>query len=643
MSDTTKNARYRLPSVSMVAVSGFWGERQRVVRERTAEILFRRAEEAGVMVQLDLTKQTPPYAPPFGAEKSLRRIFWDSDVAKIIETVGYLAAAKRVPELEKKVDAIVDLLEKLQRGDGYLNSWFIRYDPDSRWTNLRDCHEMYCAGHLLEGAIAYRQATGKDKFLRIVRRYVEHIMETVGPEPGKLRGYPGHEELELALIRLYHLDGDRRFLDYAAYLLNERGQSPKYFEREARARGEEENPRASRDPEYNQSHKPVREQEKVVGHAVRAMYLYCAMADVALETGDGELRRALDRLWDDLTLKRLYVTGGLGPSGDNEGFTKDYDLPNRSAYAETCAAIGLAFWAARMLRFGPNGRYADLMELAVYNGALSGLSLDGTRFFYENPLESDGTHRRWDWHRCPCCPPNIARLVASIGAYMYSYSDAAVAVHLYGESDGKFPLRCGEIALRQRTRYPWDGTVELSVGAQRAATFDLQLRVPGWADSPELFVNGEPYNLAGALADGYATVSREWRDGDTARLVLPMRAKRVYSHPAVKANAGRVALQRGPLVYCLESADNPLALNGVALAEDAALAERHDASLLGGVTVLTAPVQVETPEGWESALYRGRRPRLESAEITAVPYYAWANREPGEMLVWLRRKDCSEY
>ncbi len=636
----TKNrpSTYRSPSVPMVNVSGFWADRQKVVRERTAEILFRRAEEAGVMIQFDLAKQTPPYAPPFGTEKSLRRIFWDSDVAKIIETVGFLAASAKVPALEEKVDRITDLLEKLQLEDGYLNSWFIRYDPASRWTNIRDCHEMYCAGHLLEGAIAYYQATGKDKLLRIVRRYIHHIMDKIGPGPGQLHAYPGHEELELALVKLYHLDGDRRYLDFAKYLIDERGRTPKFYEEEAKARGETENLRASRNPEYNQSHHPVREQDKVVGHAVRAMYLYCGMADVALETGDAELRLALDRLWDDLTLKRLYVTGGLGPNADNEGFTSDYDLPNQSAYAETCAAIGLVFWAQRMLRFEPNSRYADLLEQAVYNGALAGLSLDGTKFFYDNPLESDGSHRRWDWHRCPCCPPNIARLIASIGTYFYGYSDAAVAVHLYGESEGRFPLGSGEVRLRQRTRYPWEGAVECLVGVAEPRVFALQFRIPGWAGTgASISVNGTAIDLAASVNKGYATIRREWRDGDTVRLELPMPVRRVYAYPGVKADAGRVALQRGPLVYCLEKADNPPVLARVVLAAEAEAKERFEENLLGGVTTLTLPVALERLDDWKGVLYRGEKPQASAGEIKAIPYYAWANREPGEMLVWLRR------
>ncbi len=431
MSKPTSGNIYRSPSVPQVQVHGFWEPRIAAVRDKTAGILHERAVEVGGLKQLDRNSEIPPYEYPFSPDpargRTVRRIFWDSDFGKIIETIGYIAANGRVPDLEAKVDHVVDLYEKLQLEDGYINSWYIRYDPEHRWTNLRDCHEFYCLGHMLEGAIAYFQATGKDKFLKLLRKAVDQAMATVGPEPGKLRGYPGHEEMELALMKLYRLDGDRKYLDYAKYLIDERGQSPKFFEVEAKARGETQNLRASRDPEYNQSHLPVREQTKIVGHAVRAMYLYCGMADVALDTHDDSLRAALDAIWDDLVQKRLYVHGGMGPSELNEGFTKDYDLPNLTGYAETCAAIGLAFWAQRMLAFEPNSRYSDMMELAIYNGALSGISLDGSLFFYENPLESDGGHHRWKWHLCPCCPPNIARLIASIGTYFYTFTDSALA------------------------------------------------------------------------------------------------------------------------------------------------------------------------------------------------------------------------
>ena len=343
-------------------------------------------------------------------------------------------------------------MRKLQQPDGYLSSWYQRMQPGKRWTNLRDCHELYCAGHLIEGAVAYYQATGKRKLLDVMCRYADHIAAMFGPEPGKKQGYCGHEEIELALVKLARVTGERKYMDLAKYFIDQRGQQPHYFDEEARARGADPKDFHFKTYEYNQSHKPVREQDKVVGHAVRAMYLYSGMADIATEYGDDSLRTALDRLWDDLVSKRLYVTGGLGPSADNEGFTSDYDLPNETAYAETCAAVGLVFWASRMLGMGPNARYADIMERALYNGSISGLSLDGSLFFYENPLESRGTHNRWKWHRCPCCPPNIGRMVASIGSYFYGLSEDALAIHLYGDSTARFEIEGRQVGLTQTSR-----------------------------------------------------------------------------------------------------------------------------------------------------------------------------------------------
>lgn len=629
---------HRCPSVPQVTMSGFWADRIAAVRDKTADILHQRAEEAGSLAQLDAKAAIPPYEYPFGPVRTVRRIFWDSDIGKIVETIGYVAANGRNPRLEAKVDHIVDLYEKLQLADGYINSWYIRYDLPNRWTNLRDCHELYCIGHMLEGAIAYFQATGKEKFLNIMRRAVAHAMSVIGPEAGKLKGYPGHEELELALVKLYRLDGDKRYLDFAKYLIDERGRTPRFFEIEAAARGEKENKRPSKDPEYNQSHKPVREQDKIVGHAVRAMYLYCGMADVALETGDESLRIALDRIWDDLVQKRLYVHGGMGPSAFNEGFTRDYDLPNLTAYAETCAAIGFAFWAMRMLAFEPDSRYSDMMELAIYNGALAGLSLDGSLFFYENPLESDGGHHRWKWHNCPCCPPNIARLIASIGTYFYTHTDSALAVHMYGESAGRFPMAGGETRLTQHTGYPWDGAVAMHINLEKPARFVLQLRIPDWTDADvSLSVNGAPVNIAANLRKGYVWIEREWKDGDTVQLVMPMRVKRVRANPLIRDDNGKAALKRGPLLYCLEAVDNPhTPLTRIVLPADADFTASFAPGLLGGITTVRAPARVEKTEGWGTRLYRGCPPEYAATEITAIPYYAWDNREAGEMLVWLR-------
>ena len=423
---TTSRGPFRPLAVSQVDVGGFWGARVDAVAERTANILYERCVAAGMLDQIDPERPPPGVRIPFhvrddGATPTVTtQMFWDSDLGKTIETAAYSLYRRANPELESRIDAIVDMYAKLQAPDGYCSSWYLRVEPGKRWSNLRDCHELYCAGHLIEGAVAYYQATGKRKLLDVMSRYADHIGSVFGPEPDKRRGYCGHEEIELALVKLARATGKRAYLDLAKYFIDERGRSPHYFDVEARARGADPKDFHFKSYEYNQSHKPVREQDKVVGHAVRAMYLFSGMADIGMEFADAGLKTTLDRLWEDLTGKRLYVTGGLGPSADNEGFTADYDLPNDSAYAETCASVGLIFWASRMNGVGLDARYADAMELALYNGAVSGLSLNGARFFYENPLESRGDRHRWVWHRCPCCPPNIGRLVASVGTYMYS-------------------------------------------------------------------------------------------------------------------------------------------------------------------------------------------------------------------------------
>ena len=410
----------------------FWRERLETVLTRTIPSQHVQLGKHGILESLTLPNPPPPLRFPRNEHNFTVQVFWDSDVGKWIEAASYALSHRRDADIEAKIEAIVDDLEKAQAPDGYLNCWYLQREPDKRWTNLRDNHELYNLGHLLEGGIAYFLATGRRRLLDILERYVEHVRQTFGPAPGQRRGYCGHQEIELALVKLYRLTGERKHLDLAAYFIDERGRQPHYFDREALARGERPEDFWAKSYEYNQSHKPVREQTKVVGHAVRAMYMFSAMADLAAELDDTALKRACEVLWADVMASKIYITSGLGPAAANEGFTEDYDLPNDTAYAETCASVALIFWAQRMLHLDLDGRYADVMEQALFNGALTGLSRDGEHYFYSNPLDSDGRHSRWAWHTCPCCTMNSSRLVASVGGYFVSASDDAIAFHLYG-------------------------------------------------------------------------------------------------------------------------------------------------------------------------------------------------------------------
>jgi DUF1680 family protein len=562
-------------------------------------------------------------------------MFWDSDLGKSIETVAYSLYRRKNPKLEARVDDIIDMYGKMQDEDGYLNAWFQRVQPGRRWTNLRDHHELYCAGHLIEGAVAYYQATGKRKLLDIMCRYADYMIKVFGHGEGQLRGYCGHEEIELALVKLSRVTGEQKYLDLAKYFIDERGTEPNYFTEEALRDGRDPKKFIQKTYEYNQAHEPVRDQKKVVGHAVRAMYLYSGMADIATEYNDDSLTAALETLWDDLTTKQMYVTGGIGPAAANEGFTDYYDLPNESAYAETCASVGLVFWANRMLGRGPNRRYADIMEQALYNGAMAGLSLDGKTFFYENPLESGGKHHRWIWHHCPCCPPNIARLLASVGSYMYALADDEIAVHLYGESKARFEIGGAKIVLSQKTRYPWEGAIHFDIATDKPGRFALSLRIPEWANGAAVKVNGETIDLLSITVDGYARIEREWKSGDEVDMDIPLVTRALWANPMVRQDAGRAALMRGPLVYCVETTDNGQGLNGIELSGNVAEATTAEIPELEGAIALDLPVLRDDAD-WGADLYRTSPPKARKATARFVPYPFWDNRSPGEMLVWVR-------
>ncbi|PZM10628.1 glycoside hydrolase family 127 protein [Rhizobium tubonense] len=635
MTKLKKDRQFRPLPVPSVELSGLFGDRQDAICSSTAETLLDRCVEAGMVRAIDTSQPSPGIVIPLQPWAGSTQMFWDSDLGKSIETVAYSLYRRKNPELEARVDAIIELYEKMQDENGYLNAWFQRVQPGRRWTNLRDHHELYCAGHLIEGAVAYYQATGKRKLLDIMCRYADYMIKVFGHGEGQLRGYCGHEEVELALVKLARVTSEKKYLELAKYFIDERGTEPNYFTEEA--------VRDDRDPkkfiqktyEYNQAHEPVRDQKKVVGHAVRAMYLYSGMADIATEYNDDSLTAALETLWDDLTTKQMYITGGIGPAASNEGFTDYYDLPNESAYAETCASVGLVFWANRMLGRGPNRRYADIMEQALYNGAMAGLSLDGKTFFYENPLESAGKHHRWTWHHCPCCPPNIARLLASVGSYMYALADDEIAVHLYGESKARFEIGSTQVELSQKTRYPWDGAIHFDMTTDKPARFALSLRIPEWAEGAAIKVNGEIVDLSSLVVDGYARIEREWKSGDQVDLDIPLATRALWANPMVRQDAGRAALMRGPLVYCVETTDNGDGLNGIELVGDVSKATTSEIAELEGAIALDLPVLRDKAD-WGSALYRTSPPKAREATARFVPYPFWDNRSAGEMLVWVR-------
>lgn len=583
-------------------------------------------------------------------------VFQDSDLAKWLEAAAYLLEADANPELEGIADGVIDIIAKAQREDGYLNTYFILKEPDKRWTNLTDCHELYCAGHLIEAGVAYYRATGKRKLLDVVAKFADYIDSVFGTEPGKLPGYDGHQEIELALVKLYEATGQERYLRLSRYFLDQRGQQPSFFEEELKRRGGKSHwgGNAQRvDLAYHQAHLPVREQETAVGHAVRLLYMLTGMADVAALTGDETLLAACRKLWDNIVGKQMYITGGVGSMPQGEAFSFDYDLPNDTAYAETCASIGLIFFAQRMLRISPESRYADVMERALYNTVVGGMARDGKHFFYVNPLEVDpkacgGANHKYDhikpvrqeWFGCACCPPNIARLLASLGEYIYTVQGDTVYAHLYIGGEAELQVGGGKVKLTQTTDYPWNGRVRFEVAPEGEGRFTLALRLPDWCPEASLKVNGEAVALEGGfIQNGYIRLQRQWSEGDVVELKLAMPVTRMCSHPLVRANAGKVALQRGPLVYCLEQADNGANLHELVLPREAELRAERETGLLGGlVTVQAEAVRLTGSEG-DGELYRPSSPLLEKpAAVKFIPYYAWANRGAGEMTVWVRER-----
>lgn len=641
MATTPRRKMTPVPLQKVNIEGGFWARRAEINRTATIPHVYRKCKQSGRMAAFKLDwKPGQPYQPSFHS---------DSDVAKWLEAAAYSLATHPDPRLERRVDRLVDLIASAQQRDGYLHTYFTVVEPKMRWKNLFGGHELYCAGHFIEAAVAYWEATGKRKLLDVMCRCADNIARVFGRGKGQKRGYPGHPELEPALVKLYRATGEERYLELAEYFINERGRRPHYFDAEFSARGEDPKGelRGEHQPhDWIQAHVPVREQTTAEGHAVRGMYLYCGMADVAVETGNAGLLKACRRIWKNMTERRMYVTGGVGSMPGSERFTCDYDLPNEKGYAETCAAIGVVLFAHRMLQIDEDGAYADVMEQALYNGVLSGVSLAGKQFFYANHLaahpqrgETVAPHlspSRQSWFRCPCCPANVARLLASLGTYVYSQGKNQAWVHLYAHGRAELDIGGKAVVLEQKTRYPWTGLVRISVRPEKATRFTLALRIPGWCRDAGLKVNGKKATMRRILSKGYAKVTRIWHPGDKVELMLPMPVERVRAHPLVRENRGRVALQRGPVIYCIEEVDNGPNLDNLILPRGARLRTRFDPGLLGGVTVISGRAQRPDLSPWKGKLYQTDGAKMKTVPFRAIPYFAWSHRRLGEMLVWVR-------
>ncbi|MBE5959835.1 MAG: glycoside hydrolase family 127 protein [Lachnospiraceae bacterium] len=565
-------------------------------------------------------------------------VFQDSDVAKWLEAASYGLAVRPDEEMEKHVDEVIALVGRAQQPNGYLDTYFTVKEPDKKWTNLGDWHELYCAGHMIEAGVANYQATKKTALLSIVTKLADHICDTFGE--GKRRGVPGHPEVELALVRLYQATGNKKYLNMAKYFIDTRGTEPEYFTEEAKKQGDTS--RGWKDRlDYAQAYAPLREQKEARGHAVRAVYLYSGMASVAKETNDVSLITACKNLWENITERKMYVTGAIGSAYEGEAFTKDFHLPNDTAYAETCASVGLIFFARRMLELEKDSKYADTMERALYNCVLAGMQLDGTRFFYVNPLEvvpgisgEAITHRhalpkRPKWFPCACCPPNVARLVASIAKYAWEEEQSTVYSHLF--LDGTLTLG-GDVKgkIKEETAYPYGNTVTYHFEPEEEyMELTLAVRLPYWSENTKITVNGE--DAKAECRQGYAYITRKFSDKDFVTVTFDMEAKRIFAAEQVAADSGKIAFQRGPLVYCAEGVDNDGDVLGLRVKKDGVITVT-DSNEFGGIKKIE--VEGERVQS-ENSLYSIKRPGTSAVTITLVPYYVWGNRGENQMRVWM--------
>jgi len=621
--DTTDSSHALLKTIKheKIAVhAGFWSGRQAINHQKSLKHAYQKLQDSGNFNNLKLAAGTGKgeYREPY---------FMDSDIYKWLEAVSYELVNLPDPELEAMADEAISLLSAAQEEDGYLNSYIQVVAPEKKWQEFAMVHELYCAGHLFEAAVAHHRATGQTKLLDIACRFADLIAANFGPEKGD--AVPGHPEIELALVELFRETGERRYLDLASFFIDQRGQGKMV--------GHTWFP-----PAYHQDRVPVREAEVVEGHAVRQLYLLSGIADVYLETGEAALLNVAERLWLDMTGRKMYITAGLGARHQGEAFGDAYELPSDTCYCETCAAIANMMWNWRMLSITGEAKYADLLERSLYNGFLSGISLDGQKYFYVNPLQSRGGIERPEWYGCACCPPNIMRQIALLSHYIATTSDTGLQIHQYIASELAVEINNSSVRITMETAYPWEGTVKLRIEETGDLPWELALRIPTWCKESKVQI-GTNVTDTSVKAGQYARFKRVWQPGDVVELNLALQPRYVEPNPRVDAVRGCLAISMGPLVYCFEGADQPaeaVELADLRLHSTKPLVSAWRENLLGGITEIEAPGALVDMCGWQNELYRSLKTRenglpYQDFTLKAIPYYAWANRGPDKMRVWI--------